>query len=113
MKARRIVLGSLFLVLGCELGCEGHPAPPPPEGEVRRLVLPIDQPPLPPGPGHDQYYASCVSCHSTRYVRDQPRFSRKTWLAEVDKMMKSYGAPVPPEHVPFIVDYLVSVNGAE
>lgn len=104
------VLGALGPVL---LACEKPSPPTPVAREVRTLVLPVDQPPLPAGPGRDEFYASCAICHSTRYIRDQPRFSRKTWTAEVDKMTKSYGAPVPPEHAPRIVDYLVSVNGIE
>ena len=50
-------------------------------------------------------------CHTPRYVLEQPPLPRKTWQAEVDKMRKTYGAPVPDEDVPPIVDYLVAVRG--
>ncbi len=109
MRTRAIGIALFTFALACARGGAPEPAKP----GVRALVLPTDQPPLAQGSGRDQFYASCVTCHSTRYVTDQPRFARKTWTAEVDKMMKSYGAPVPAEHVAAIVDYLVAVNGSE
>ena len=46
-----------------------------------------------------------------RYALEQPPLPRKTWEAEVDKMRKTYGAPVADEDVPAIVAYLVAVRG--
>ncbi|HEX3345925.1 MAG TPA: hypothetical protein VHS09_15175 [Polyangiaceae bacterium] len=62
-------------------------------------------------PGRDQVTSSCVVCHSPRYVLDQPPLPRKAWEGIVDKMRKTYGAPVPDEDVPAIVGYLVAVRG--
>jgi hypothetical protein len=45
-------------------------------------------------------------------VLDQPPLPRKTWEAEVEKMRKTYGAPVADEDVAAIVDYLVAIRGS-
>ena len=71
----------------------------------------MTEPSMPVGPGREAFLASCQMCHGTRYVLDQPRFARKTWAAEVEKMRVAYGAPIPAENVGAIVDYLVHVNG--
>jgi hypothetical protein len=71
--------------------------------------LPVDY--LPDGPGKATMMGSCIICHSPRYITMQPFFPRKTWEAQVDKMRKVYGAPIPDAAVPDIVNYLVSVRG--
>jgi sulfite dehydrogenase (cytochrome) subunit B len=77
----------------------------------RSWALPRDEPELPTGPGRSAFYAACATCHSTRYVTDQPGFSREVWIAEVEKMKKAYGAEIAPDKAEEIVGYLVSVNG--
>lgn len=77
----------------------------------KAIALPSDEPPLPAGPGKQAFDDACRMCHSTRYVTDQPRLSRATWAAEVEKMRSVFGAPFPPERAPEIVEYLMSVNG--
>ncbi len=72
-----------------------------------RLVLPHNEPVLPPHSGREQFMASCETCHSARYITMQPRFSRKVWVAEVKKMAAAYGAPVPASNVDAIADYIV------
>lgn len=86
------------------LACDGP--------SVRTLALPALEPTLPDGPGRTEFVASCRTCHSARYILDQPRLPRKTWVAEIDKMKSAYGAPIPPDMQPAIVDYLVAVRGA-
>ena len=80
---------------------------------VKQIDLEYHQPYLPPGPGHDAFAAQCVICHSPRYVLNQPRFPRKVWTAEVQKMVKAYGAPITPDQESEIVNYLVSWHGRE
>jgi sulfite dehydrogenase (cytochrome) subunit B len=80
---------------------------------VKNINLEYHQPDLPPGPGHDLFAAQCVVCHSPRYVVDQPVFPRKTWTAEVLKMVESYGAMIPPDQQKEIVNYLVYWHGRE
>ena len=80
---------------------------------VKDIELEYHTPEMPPGPGHQQFVTQCVVCHSSRYVLNQPVFPRKTWTAEVHKMVKAYGAPITPGDEKDIVDYLVSWHGKE
>ena len=82
-----------------------------PDSPVHTIVLPHYEPEFPPGPGHDEFVAACVVCHSPRYITMQPRFSRSTWLSEVKKMKDVYGAHISDEQALRITDYLVSING--
>ena len=51
----------------------------------------------------------CVMCHSLDYIQgNSPFMTRQVWEAEVTKMIKAYGAQIPPEDVPKIVDYLTA-----
>ena len=68
---------------------------------------------LKPGPGRDQVMGYCVMCHSLDYIQgNSPFMTRQVWEAEVQKMIKAYGAQVPAEDVPKIVDYLTTNYGA-
>ena len=78
---------------------------------LHTLRLPTEDVSLPDLPGRAKVASACVACHTPRYVLDQPPLPRKTWEAEVDKMRKTYGAPVADEDVPAIVEYLVAVRG--
>ena len=82
-----------------------------PDNPVHTIVMPHDESLFPPGPGHDEFVTACVVCHSPRYITMQPRFSRTTWLSEVNKMKDVYGAHLSDEQVLKITDYLVSING--
>jgi cytochrome c5 len=61
------------------------------------------------GPGADAVNANCLACHSAGMVLTQPRLSRAVWQAEVEKMRKTYKAPVDEKDVPAIVDYLAGL----
>lgn len=74
-------------------------------------AYPILWPDMPAGPNKDVYLANCVTCHTQEYVLMQPNFSRKVWTAEVEKMKKSYGAPIDDAKMPQIVEYLLSFRG--
>ena len=78
---------------------------------VRSITLPTVPVDLPPGPGRDTVATACAFCHSNRYVTGQPRFPREKWAATVDKMRKTYGAPMSDQQAAEAVDYLVSVRG--
>lgn len=65
-------------------------------------------------PGFALAQQHCMTCHSAQYVLTQPQTSpRAYWDATVKKMKKPFGAQVPDEDVPIIVDYLVKTYGAE
>ena len=73
-----------------------------------------DQYKLKQAPGVDKVQANCSICHSQDYIQlNSPFLDRKTWNAEVTKMIKAFGAPVKPGDVKEIVDYLVRNYGRE
>jgi hypothetical protein len=54
----------------------------------------------------------CSTCHSLDYiVMNSPFLTRAAWEAEVRKMMKIMGAPIPEDEVAPIVDYLTQHYG--
>ena len=89
-------------------------------GEVRQPVLlqqtdgatygvnayPLYRPALEPGEGRQEVDAYCSTCHSTRYITMQPPLPAATWEAEVNKMIKIFGQPIPEEVQPKIIKYL-------
>jgi hypothetical protein len=106
---RSLARTALALVVSCS-----RPSPSPqPDPLMHTLALPSDlSPELPDGAGRAELFGNCLRCHSSRYVTTQPRFGRKTWQAEVDKMKNVYGAPIPAEDASKIVDYLVATHGS-
>jgi len=82
------------------------------DGTVHSISLPYGNYDLPAGPNSQVYIANCTSCHTSRYIVNQPNFPRKVWEAEVTKMAKMYGAPIADENQKLIVDYLMTVRGA-
>ncbi len=66
-----------------------------------------------PGPGMEVANANCSTCHSAAYVYTQPPLTKAQWTAEVNKMKAVYGAPIAPEDVNTIVDYLMAQNGKQ
>jgi mono/diheme cytochrome c family protein len=89
------------------------PLPKAANAEYEHIVLPHDEPELPPGPGRTEFATHCVICHSPRYISMQPRFPRKVWKAEVQKMVDAYNAPLGDSDQAQIVDYLVAAYGTE
>jgi hypothetical protein len=60
-----------------------------------------------PGPGIGAAQDHCATCHSADYVSSQPaKQGQAFWEAEVQKMIKVYGAPIDQADVKAIVDYL-------
>jgi cytochrome c5 len=117
MKIARYRYAPLALLAGAVpwvMGQASQPQTSSAGSDVKTISLPPIPPPnLPDGPGHDVYMVQCGICHTQRYVTMQPRFTRKVWAAEVDKMINTYKAQVPPDQVKNIIDYLVSIRGVE
>jgi len=63
-------------------------------------------PELAEGDGRQEVQSFCATCHSTRYITMQPPLPGATWEAEVNKMMKVYGAPIPEAAAKKITAYL-------
>jgi hypothetical protein len=109
-EARR--LGAVGLLALATAGCSRHEESTATAGPgIHTLRLPAENVTMPEGPGREAFLSACVTCHSPRYVLDQPPLPRKTWQREVDKMRTAYGAPIAPEAVPGILDYLLAVRG--
>lgn len=60
----------------------------------------------PDAPNASAMNNNCRACHSPSMVLTQPKMSRGEWEKIVSKMVQVYHAPVPPEDVPKILDYL-------
>jgi cytochrome c5 len=68
---------------------------------------------MPQAEGYDEFETYCRACHSLRYIQMQPDFPKKKWEAIVDKMVKTYGAPIPDSSVQAIIHYLMDVKGKD
>jgi cytochrome c553 len=63
-------------------------------------------------PGRATVENMCGGCHSLDYIRiNSPFMNRQTWTAEVNKMINAYGAPIPQNDTPAIIDYLTANYG--
>jgi hypothetical protein len=78
-----------------------------------RIDLPDSDRMFPDGPGSDAINNNCLACHSAGMVLSQPALSKQAWAAEVNKMIDNYKAPVAPEDVGPIVEYLTALKGAK
>jgi cytochrome c5 len=106
MKRVMVLLGAL-LVAAC------GKAEPAVTFADSRITLPEDPMTLPEGPGKDAVIANCLACHSPSTMLQQPRLSREKWEQQVEKMVTIYKAPINPQDVGAIVDYLVSAQNAD
>jgi hypothetical protein len=77
------------------------------------LDLPDSDRTFPAGPGSDAINNNCLACHSADMVLNQPALSKDAWTAEVNKMISAYKAPVAPEDVGAIIDYLTRIQAAK
>ena len=69
-------------------------------------AYPLYPPELAEGEGRAETESSCSLCHSTRYITMQPPLPAGTWEAEVTKMRKTLGAPIPDASAALIIKYL-------
>ena len=78
-----------------------------------KIDLPDSDKMFPDSPGSDAINNNCLACHSADMVLNQPALSKQAWAAEVTKMINAYKAPVAPEDVGPIVEYLAGLKGAK
>ena len=78
-----------------------------------KIDLPDSDKMFPAGPGSDAINNNCLACHSADMVLNQPAMSKQVWAAEVNKMINNYKAPVAPEDVGPIVEYLTVLKDAK
>lgn len=63
-------------------------------------------------PGYTLVQQRCPICHSAEYVNFQPPTSSPAyWKATVQKMRKSFGAPLSDEDTDLITEYLIKTYG--
>jgi hypothetical protein len=77
-----------------------------PDGKYDAGSYPSFTPELAAGDGKQEVQSFCLTCHSTRYIIMQPSLPAATWEAEVNKMIKVYGAPIPETTGKIITSYL-------
>ena len=78
-----------------------------------KIDLPDSDKMFPDGPGSDAINNNCLACHSAGMVLNQPALSKQAWAAEVNKMINVYKAPIAPEDVGAIVEYLTNLKPAK
>ncbi len=101
--------------------CEGHTTSWPGAAIATVLLagacggaLAAEQDALKEGPGRDVVQVNCSRCHSTDYIpMNSPFMKRAAWEATVNKMVKVMGAPIRPEDIPIIIEYLTKYYGVE
>ncbi|TAM88293.1 MAG: cytochrome c [Candidimonas sp.] len=101
---------NLALALGAAAMLAGLCAP----AGALEITLPPDNASLKPStlPGYQKALQNCIACHSAQYMQTQPALSHAWWTAEVQKMKKAYGAPIPDADMSEIADYLFQAYGA-
>lgn len=81
-------------------------APTSSDGNYSVSPFPSVAPKLAEGEGRAEAESFCAMCHSTRYITMQPPLPAATWEAEVNKMIKTFGAPIPEATAKKITSYL-------
>ena len=99
------LLAPLLAALACAPGSPCRAA------DTDEWKLPPETVELRAGKGRESVAGQCVVCHSVDYVTTQPPLARAAWAATVEKMRAKYGAPLPTNAVPPLVDYLVTAYG--
>jgi hypothetical protein len=92
------------------LGMQMQPAPQKDDAGAVYAVgpWPTYTPPLADGEGRELVQSFCVMCHSTTYITMQPPLPSATWEAVVNKMIGTFGAPIPEPSAQTIIAYLKS-----
>jgi cytochrome c5 len=106
----RILLSATILLGVASMLAIAHAATPS-ELKPVKVDLPDSDKMFPDGRGSDAINNNCLACHSADMVLNQPALSKQAWAAEVNKMINNYKAPIAPEDVGAIVDYLTALKG--
>ncbi len=77
-----------------------------PDSNYEVSSFPSFAPELAEREGRQEVKSFCVTCHSQTYITMQPPLPAATWEAEVNKMIKTYGAPIPDAAAKKIISYL-------
>ena len=80
----------------------------------KKIELPAETAQLKPSAlaGYSIARGKCSICHSLDYILYQPpQMSQAQWTAEVQKMQRSYGAPLDANEIKLVGIYLATVYG--
>ena len=90
------------------LGMQMQPAPQNDDAGAVYAVgpWPTYTPPLADGDGKELVQSFCGICHSTTYITMQPPLPSASWEHLVDKMIRTFGAPIPRPAAQAISAYL-------
>jgi mono/diheme cytochrome c family protein len=72
--------------------------------------LPVSETPFPPGTGSEIATSQCLICHSAGMILLQPPLTQEEWLAEINKMRNAFGAPIPPDQIEALANYLSGIG---
>jgi cytochrome c5 len=113
MKRAMIAFISMLMVLlvGTAYAQDAASQASSPEGITRSITIPSVRIELKEGEGRVKTETYCNICHSVDYITMQPKFPRSQWTATVNKMIKTFGAPIPPEDAGAIISYLSTLYG--
>lgn len=68
---------------------------------------------LKPGPGLDKVEGNCAACHSLSYIpMNSVYLNHAGWTAEVNKMIKAFGAPIDDADAKVIIEYVSKNYGS-
>ncbi len=92
------------------LGSLAQPVMPAPDASAKYSVgsYPLYWPELEAGEGRELVTGYCNACHSPRYILMQPPLTHDQWAAEVTKMVKTFGMPIPESDQTIIINYLAT-----
>lgn len=79
-----------------------------PDSNFQVSAYPAPAVDLAAGDGLQDVQIYCNICHGTRYITMQAPLPAGTWEAEVNKMIKAYGAAIPDDSTRKIILYLQS-----
>ncbi|MBS1840759.1 MAG: sulfide dehydrogenase [Acidobacteria bacterium] len=76
------------------------------DSEYEMASLPSFDAELANGAGRAETQIYCGTCHTPRYITMQPPLPAATWEAEIQKMVKAFGAQIPQADAQKIAQYL-------
>lgn len=103
MSERRLFLAMAITVAAASGAAVG--------GAGLKVEFPIETAVFKSGQGSD-LTGQCLVCHSADYVTSQPPgMPLAFWKAEVEKMKKVYGAPIPEDQIDGLAQYFAQNYG--
>jgi len=115
MKHKSKIILAASTLLGAAIWttsfAEDAPKPITPTTGIHTIDLPKLDHKMPEGPGSQTLATGCIICHSNRYITMQPPLSKTAWTALVEKMRKTFGAPVNDHQAVEVVNYLTTIRG--